>query len=82
MMDLMKELIHERSEPHKEDIGTWRQKTEDCIKQFKDTVGMIAIEDPDSDLYSKERAVKVVNELRKMCERIEKETEKAKSLYR
>lgn len=79
-MDLMKELIHERKEPHNEDIASWRNKTQDVLKELDKAIGNVRIEDPDTDYYSKERAVKVTKELKDLANRMVEEMKKVHKL--
>lgn len=72
-MDLMKELIEERKEPHTEDVGSWRGKAQDAAKKLEDALGNIRGEDLDSDYYSKSRAIKVTKFLQEYIEKIEKD---------
>ena len=74
-MDLMKELIEERKEPHTEDIGSWRGKAADAAKKLESALNDIRGEDPDSDYYDKTRAMKVTKFLKGYIEKIEKDIE-------
>jgi len=79
-MDLMKELIEERKEPHTEDVGSWRGKTLDALDQLKKAVDSIRGEDLDSDYYSKSRAIEVTKFLKKYSEQIDKDIKRMKSM--
>lgn len=79
-MDLMKELIEERKEPHTEDIGSWRGKTLDALDELKKAVDSIRGEDLDSDYYSKSRAVKVTKFLKEYIDNIQKDVKKMKAM--
>lgn len=79
-MDLMKELLEERKQPHYQDIQSWRQIAEEAAKDLAKACDNVRGEDVDSDYYKKSRELKVVKYLKNLIDRLDSETAKLKKM--
>jgi len=78
----MKELMEERKVPHITDTHSWKRKASDAVKELDREIKNVEIENPDSDDYNHERAIKTVNYLKALTERLEKEERNLRKLTR